>query len=334
MTSRERVQAAVNFTTPDKIPHIHCYLPASFKAFEGLGELLDRYPSDIVGDGNLGLDNPLYKKGEWLDEWNCLWTVIHDGIMGQVTGHPLGEDDAIRTYVWPQAAGADLSEDADAVKNKGDKYARVGWLTFFEQMISLRGFEKTMMDIIDETPVFFEMHKQIFEYNMDMLDRLLAFDADCVSFADDWGSQLNLMISPALWEKHFLPVYTEMFAKVRASGKHVFFHTDGYTMPILPKLVDAGTDIFWVDLTVNPTEELAQKLGGKVCFQGLTDIQFMIHKETPDGVRNYAKKLMRLFGDHGGGFIACSEIEPDQPWENVVAMIETFNECGDYPLQF
>ena len=332
MTSRERVQAAVNFSGPDKIPFMHCYLPASFKIYDGLEELIQRYPSDIVGDGNIGLDDPLYKKGEFFDHWNCLWTVLHDGLLGQVTGHPLSEDEAIEEYIWPVAANTDISQEVSAVRNKEDKYARVGWITFFEQMINLRGFEKTMIDIIDETPAFFRIHEQILKYNMEMLDRLLMLDADCIAFADDWGSQLNLMISPAQWEKHFLPAYIEMFSKVRSAGKHVFFHTDGYTMPILPALVDAGVNIFWADMTVNPVEELAHKLGGKVCFQGLTDIQFLMLQETPEMVREYAKKLMRLFGDYNGGFIACSEIDPDQPWENVVAIIETFNECGAYPL--
>jgi len=177
------------------------------------------------------------------------------------------------------------------------------------------------------------MLRQIKKYNMEMIERLVALDADCVAFADDWGSQLNLMISPVQWNKHFLPVYEEMFAKVHEAGKHVYFHTDGYTMPILPALASAGVNIFWADIGVlNPAEELAEKLGGKVCFQSLTDVQFLILQETPEGIRRYVKELIRLFGNYGGGFIACHEIDPDQPWENVVAMLEAFHEYGTYPL--
>ena len=333
MTSKERVHAAVEFSGPDKIPFIPCYLPASLKHYEGLAALLEKYPSDIAGDGNLGLDNPLYKKGQWIDEWHCEWTVLRDGILGQVTGHPLADDKALDSYIWPNAMDLDISEDIIATQYAAEKYVRVGWVTFFERMVDLRGFEQAMIDIGSESTVFMEIKEKIFQYNMTLIDRLTALDADCVAFADDWGSQLNMMINPKAWEKHFLPAYKEQFSKVKNAGMHVYFHTDGYTMPILPMLADAGVDIFWADMTVNPPEELASLLGGKVCFQALTDVQFAMVNSSPDEVRAYAKRLMKLFGDFKGGLIGCSEVDPDQPWENVVAMYETLNECGAYPLQ-
>lgn len=333
MTGKERVSAAVNFTGPDRVPFIHSYLPAAFVKHPGLPELLRQYPSDIVGEGNVGLDNPLYKKGQWTDEFGCLWTVCEDGLLGQVTGHPLEKDEALPAYRWPSAYDTDISDIEKTAREKGDRYARLGWITFFERMVDLRGFENLLVDIYENSAVFAEMSRQVLKYNMDLIDRLLALDGDCIAFADDWGSQLNLLIHPAQWEEHFLPVYREMFQKVRAAGKHVFFHSDGYTMQILPKVVEAGANILWVDMTVNPMESLSELLGGKVCFQGLTDVQFLIRNGTPDEVRAYIKKLMRLFGNYNGGFIACSEIGPDQPWENIKAAVETFHEYGQYPLK-
>jgi uroporphyrinogen decarboxylase len=334
MTSRERVLGAVNFTGPDKIPFIHCHLPAALQIYPKLKQLLAQYPSDIVGEGNMSADNPLYKKGEWLDEWGCTWTVLHDGLLGQVTGHPLYDDNSINNYKWPNAYDSDISEDIETIEANKDKlkYARAGWITLFEQMINLRGFENTMEDIYNESSLFMDILDKISDFNMNMIDRLADLDVDCISFADDWGTQLNMMVSPKLWEKYFLPKYQDMFAKVRSAGKHVFFHSDGYTMPILSKLVDAGVNIFWVDMTVNPIENLVKELGGKVCFQGLTDVQFIMHQASPEKIKEYAKRLMYLFGRYNGGFIACSEIDPDQPWDNIKAIIETFNNCGNYPL--
>ncbi len=344
MTSRERVIAAVEFREPDKIPFAHSYLPSAFAEFPGLPELLERYPSDFRGDvnnvllraGQSGEDDAScqsLKKGNYYDEWNCLWTVAIDGILGQVTGHPLADDESIRTYKWPSFSDLDLSADKAVVASAEDKYTRVGWITYYERMIDLRGFEELLCDIIMDTEIFREMGDRILEYNLGWIDRLLDLDPDCIAFADDWGSQTNLMLSPELWEKHFLPVYKIMFKKVHDKGKHVFFHTDGYTMPILQQLVDAGVDLFWADMTVNPVEELAEKLSGKVCFQGLTDVQFLTVDGTPDEVRDYCRKLMYLFGRHNGGFIGCHEVAPDQPWDNVVAIHEVFNTDNVYPLK-
>ena len=37
---------------------------------------------------------------------------------------------------------------------------RVGWLTFFERMVDLRGYEQTMIDIISESDLFFEVKER------------------------------------------------------------------------------------------------------------------------------------------------------------------------------
>ena len=74
-------------------------------------------------------------------------------------------------------------------------------------------------------------------------------------------------------------------------------------------------------------------LAGKVCFQGLTDVQFVTVSGTPEEVKEYGRTLMRLFGSNNGGFIGCHEVATDQPWENVVAIHEVFNTENTYPLK-
>ncbi len=32
-------------------------------------------------------------------------------------------------------------------------------------------------------------------------------------------------------------------------------------------------------------------------------------------------------------FLAASEIEPNQPWENIAAILETFYDYGEYPFK-
>jgi len=337
MNGRERVTAAIKFTGPDRIPHQHCFLPATLKQYPELIKLLREYPSDFDGEDYSEDKEYIYidsfKTGKWTDEWDCEWTVIIPGIMGQVTGHPLEELDKLGRYRWPRAADKDFSWIGKREGKRCDKYMMLdGGMTLFERMIDLRGFENTMLDIAEREPAFYEMRDQIVNYNMGIIDRLLEYNPDGIYLSDDWGSQISLMISPESWRELFLPCYKKMFSRVRQAGKHVFFHTDGYTIEILPDLVDAGANAFWVDLTVNPLNLLKEKLGGKVCFQGLTDVQFTMRWGTPADVEKHGKDLIKSLGDFNGGFIACSEADPDQPWENIKTIYETFYKYGTYPI--
>jgi uroporphyrinogen decarboxylase len=253
--------------------------------------------------------------------------------MGQVTGHPLGDIDRLNGYRWPKAADKDFSRYGKKEFKHGDRYIMLdGGMTLFERMIDLRGFEEAMADIAEPGPAFYEIRDRIVDYNISIIDRLLEYGPDGIYLSDDWGSQISLMINPEHWRTLFLPCYIRMFERIRQAGKHVFFHTDGYTADILPDLVKAGADVFWADLTVNPLSLLKEELGGKVCFQGLTDVQFTMRWGTPAEVEAHGKALIKDLGDFNGGFIACSEADPDQPWENIKSIYETFHRFGAYPL--
>ena len=218
------------------------------------------------------------------------------------------------------------------MKRRGEKYLTLGWLTLFERLIGLHGFDNVMITIASGAPELLEMRDRIVEYNLGIIRRLLELNPDAIELADDWGSQRSLLIAPAIWRELFLPAYRRMFEPIRSAGKHIFFHSDGVTIDILGDLVEAGVNVFWVDLSLNNLDALHETLGGKVCFQGLTDVQFLMREGTPEQVKQHGRDLIAALGSFNGGFIACSELAPDQPWENIVAILEAFRQYGAYPL--
>ena len=336
MTPRERVVRAIEFSGPDRVPHRHCCLPASFAAHPRLPELYAEYPSDFAGEdpeppGRLARE---FSVGQYTDQWQCTWTVLREGYIGQMTGHPLDPLDRLSEYCVPDSSEDPGLDDARRVaESRTDRYVCVGWMTMYERMIGLCGFENLLYELACGNPAIPELRDRIVDYNVGLVEELLKLDPDGIYFADDWGTQKGLMISPGTWRELFLPAYQRMFRPVRAAGKHVFFHTDGYTIEILPDLVAAGVNVFWADLTVNPLDRLHGELGGKVCFQGLTDVQFILRGGTPQQVEQHGRDLIAALGSFNGGLIGCSEVGADQPWENVVAILRSFHDHGRYPLR-
>ncbi len=244
MTSRERVIAAIDFAGPDRVPFRHCVLPASFQAHPGLSDLLARYPSDFEGENGVapGKLPREYTVGHYVDEWQCTWTVLQEGLIGQVTEHPLANLDLLSSYRFPHppSPAAHNDDGQKTSEPSRERYRCSGWITLFERMVNLCGFGNLLTELALGNPRVVELRDRIVDYNLGCVRSILTQDIDGIYFADDWGTQTALMISPDMWREVFLPAYRSQFAPVREAGKHVFFHTDGYTLQILPDLVDAA----------------------------------------------------------------------------------------------
>lgn len=327
MTGRERVTRAIEHTGPDRVPFKHSYLPAAVMNHPEFCELLRRFPSDFEGEmtpASAIAMPPEYRRGMTTDAWGCVWTVLQDGMLGQVTGHPLADLAALTHYRWPKAADACLDDAEQLAANRTDRYFLTNVGTVFERLIDLRGFEPLLCDIAEGNPAVPLMIDRVTEYNLGLIKRLGRLKPDGLFLSDDWGSQLSLMINPRKWRELFLPAYQRMFAAAKDVNCHVWFHTDGVTTDILSDLVAAGADVFWADLTINDRSKLRQ-LAGDVSFLALTDVQNILPHGTPQECRKHARELLDCFAMPEGGFIASSEIDPGQPIENVEAVFEEFH---------
>ncbi len=87
MNSRERVERAVLFRNPDRVPVSHAVLPAAqLKHGQALAEILTEYREDFGWDymSDLPVDqySPQYKEGLNRDDFGTLWRVEWMGICG------------------------------------------------------------------------------------------------------------------------------------------------------------------------------------------------------------------------------------------------------------
>jgi len=115
-----------------------------------------------------------------------------------------------------------------------------------------------------------------------------------------------------------------MFDKVHAAGMDVHFHSDGQIIEIMPDLADIGVNVLNCQATIIGLDALKKNFAGKLCFRTDLDRQRIVPFGTPDEVKSHIYDVFGHLGTSDGGIIACGEIGPDIPLENIKAMYETF----------
>ena len=302
MTSRDRVSAAIEYRYPDRLP-----IMLEGWEWKNANQCPENQTMNDIYHCGVGFYNEGFAAGRNIDNWHCEWLNMNPSYLGQVVGHPLADLSALSDYRPPDPMDMSLFHAADMAENRGDKYVVLGYISLFERLINLRGFEELLMDIAVEADHFFIMRDMVLIYNLQLIDRLLTLNPDAIYLADDWGSQISLLISPALWRKLFLPAYKRMIDRARNAGKHVFFHSDGYVLPILPDLIEAGVNVFWSELGVNPIEELRKCAVGRAAYLSLYDTQYL-ERSSPDELAAHVEHCLDTLSGPQGGYIAMCDL--------------------------
>jgi uroporphyrinogen decarboxylase len=339
MNSRERVKRAINFEHPDRVPVSHAVLPAAqLKYGEALDEILADYREDFGWDYMENLDPedypPLYKKGRQGDEFGVVWECSWWGICGIPVEFPLADLSTYSDYEWPEvfSAGPPKGRLYSGHMEGFDPrwYARGAWISYFEQLHYLVGMDNLMVAIALETPEFFQLMDDLLEFNLGWIDNWTALEYDGLHFADDWGGQTSLMINPKTWRRMFKPRYEAMFDRVHDAGIDVWYHSDGRINDIIPDFIELGVDVINCQIPVMGYDWVAENMKGRIAIRTDIDRQQVLPFGSPSEVKEEVHRVFEVCGGPEGGIIACGEVAPDVPLENVRAMYEAFMEYGTY----
>jgi hypothetical protein len=335
MNSREKVTRSIEFRKPDSMPISHAILPsAQYTHGIEFSKIINSFHEDfgwhLLPDLPREKLPPLYKLGKHRDDWGTLWYVTVEGRCGIPVEYPIKPDlSDYDQYIWPAVFSAGVPEyrlySGHMAGKSNDYYARGGWIVFFEQMQQLIGFENLLVALAMGIPEVYRLRDDLLKFNLTWINNWLTFDYQGLHFADDWGSQDNLLIPPDLWRSFFKPAYQEMFSRVKARKLHVWYHSDGDILEIIPDLIEIGVDVLNCQSSVMDMHELS-KFAGKTAFRTDIDRQKILPFVSPGEVKDYIFWLFHQLGTSDGGIIACGEISEDVPLENIKAMYEAFEE--------
>jgi len=335
MLPRERIEAAISFRPPDKLPlRIFAAAGGLYEHGQKLVDLIKACGHDFGDLSGLTLPEPpgpedFDPDGRYhairTDEWGTTWEYRIYGIWGHPTAWPLNDLSRLDSYVPPPppaAEGPEVEAARTACAVQRERYFLLGFGgSLFEKLHSLRRFEEVLMDIALDTPEINRIMDLITAYAAGHVSRSLALDVDGVAFGDDYGTQEAPLLAPDTWRRFFRPRYERLFAPIRAAGRRICFHTCGRVGPWLQDFRELGMDVIWPQLTAFDVPELV-----RICRDlGLAvelhpDRGDLMQRSTPEQVRSYVYRLLEAFDTASGGSWLYLEVDPGFPWANVEAL--------------
>jgi len=306
MTHEENYYRTIEFGTPEYIICNVSLLPATWGRYQKeLEELVLRHPI-IFGDREAEPDRDFenyggtYAEGEHPDIWGCVWRNIRGGMESLVVEHPLDDWAKLEDYE-PPVPGPMIH---------GFMYMRLYFL---------RGFENFMMDLVEEPPQLQKMIDMVLDYNMTATAKLLEDKPRIAHYGDDLGNQDRLPMGPEKWRKYLKPCFAKIFGACRNAGAHVYLHTDGHILDIIPDLAECGVSVLNPQIRANTLDGLVEKCKGKVAVNLDLDRQ-MFPFCAPEDIDPHVHEAVAKLGSKEGGLMLSAECAPDVPPENIEAI--------------
>ncbi len=330
MLLKEQVKKAIEFDYPGNVPqwlnsppwyHLGVYK----KYGEQFENLLAHNPDDLVVYNFLdlffdwGLENESVPMGHY--DMSSFTKIVNSQL------EDWGKLDSFLKNI-PDPYKIDMFQGLEELRQQHNNHYLVAILygLFKERMDFLRGMEKIYVDLYLHKDKIVSLGEALLEYNLKVIRKCGEIGVDGMLFSDDWGAQRSLLISPKMWRGIFKRWYKIVFDEVHKYGMHVFFHSDGNIIEIIPDLIEIGVDV------LNPLQpdtmdikKIARDFKGKVCFYTGLDVRFLpkeIHR-----VKENLYDTFKLFDHKKGGFIIgpTNAFLPDIPLENLKAMYQVIN---------
>lgn len=247
--------------------------------------------------------------------------------------HPMEKFDSLeqfKTYPFPDYLNGDnkcMKEKVDSLHKKGLASCGIMACTLWEIGWYLRGMEQLMVDMMTESIMAEYLFEKLTNIACVRAAAYAKAGADLILLGDDIGMQHTIMMSEEMyctWIKPRMIRIIEAAKKIKPDII-IMYHSCGYIEPFIPHLIEEGIDV------LNPIqpecmsfEKIHSEYKDVLSFFGTIGTQSVMPFGTPDDVKNEVIKNLKIAGSKGGLLCAPTHlIEPEVPWENIMAYVKT-----------
>ncbi len=169
--------------------------------------------------------------------------------------------------LWAAAKGMYLGADDRAYKAA---FVAPG---LFEQCHNLMRMEEALMAFYEYPDEMHELIDFLTDWELELAKGICDnLQPEMIFHHDDWGSEKNSFISPAMFEEFFLEPYKKIYSYYKSRGvEFIVHHADSYCANLVPYMIEMGIDVWQGCMKSNDVPALIEKYGDKICFMGEID---------------------------------------------------------------
>ena len=197
---KETGDRAITFGGPERVPIVY------WNRDQTEGDVMLYHLSlGWPGDGDA-----LANVWDWsTNEWGYRLESLDDGTMGHPTEAFWEELPSVQEVrVPPEREDERMAAVPAFVAECGDRYRLASLdLSGFTVYTLLRGFENAMLDFVSSPDRFQPVMDLIMDFECRLMEMAARHGFHGIHFADDWGTQDGLMLSPEMWRRLFKPGY-------------------------------------------------------------------------------------------------------------------------------
>ena len=338
MTSRERVLAAMDLKIPDRIPSLEFAVDRAlatkllgWEEGTGQGANLEKnaftLQEAIEVAAFLRHDNLAYvlRAPVYADK--------HAGKDGRLFygAGQISSREAMAAIELPDPNDDALYEEAaEFAANKGDYAAcfvtRAG---IFPALLSM-GIERFSLAFYEDREFLEDMLDLFFDWSVTVAAKACTLGFDLYVSTDDMAFKSAPYFSPALFREIVVPRYQRLAKQITLPW---IVHSDGNIVPFLDDLISVGIrGLHPLEKGAVDILEVKKTYGDRICCLGNVDLN-LLAGATPKEVEDEVRWLVKNVGP-GGGYIMTSgnSLAAYCIPENVLAMRDTLQACGVYPV--
>ena len=308
MNSRERVFAAIDHKTPDRVPF-------NLRPSAEMVNRLRREQGDVDFAQFFGHDVryvslPLPERPEGIEDYDWLPR-------------------------FPEVAVEACAREAKALRDEGLAVCSAYICGVFEHFKHWFGDERALTMPYEDPDRPERELDRIAEWKTDLYCAYARAGVDIVWIGDDVGSQKSLIMSPEQYRRWYRPRHARIIAALRAINPDVriAFHCCGYITTLIPDLIEIGVDILEaVQAECMDLAELKRAFGRDITYWGGVGAQSVLARTTPEQVIEGVRATLAVMAPTGGYIAApCHTLTDEVPWESVLAFHEAMRRYGAYP---
>jgi len=359
MNSRERINAIMNGDRPDRAgfwlgnPHgetkkIYCrelgidYVPwdplRSSSHDETVGAAIEMMRSEVDLSAALGSDffwvSPELDPSAWAHPEGKPIFDSHGGRPKKTLNEPgifaeCVDPAAVGEFDWPNPDHLDFTACTATIEYIAAKeMAVVGgmWIPFFHVLCDLMGMDNYFVKMHTDPEVVDAVTERVLDFYIEANRRFLAAASDRIDvffFGNDLGSQDDLLISPAMFDRFVRPGVRTVVEQAKSFGLKVMLHSCGAVSKIIPGLLEEGIDALHplqARAAGMDAESLAARYGGEIAFVGGVDTQDLLPFQSAEAVGDEVRRLKQIFGPRYIVSPSHEALLPNVSIQNAIAM--------------